>query len=451
MAMDISRLDPKTLSAAVFFACYVYICASHRFRATVLWAGVILLLALGVYQPDGQRGPGPGVLYLLQHINWDVLMIFAGAMAVAELFIVSKVPVLLADLIVRHLKTVGGATLGVCVLSGFLSAFIENVATVLIVAPVALELARRLKTSPVHMLIGIAIMSNLQGAATLIGDPPSLILADGFHMSFLDFFFFKGRPSIFWAIQMGAVCSALLLWMMFFRKLRQPVARPELIKPMSWVPSIILVLMIVGLSLTSSFGDSLPFGSQFANGAVCMLAAVVGIVWHLQHGVRNTFRMVLRVDVQTVSLLAAIFALSLALEKTGFIGEIAGWVASLVGTNEFLAYTIIVWVSVLLSAVIDNVPYTALMVPTVIQIASQMTGETTITRTHILLGLGLLIGACLGGNITPVGASANIVSVGLLRKNGYHVSFWTFVRMGLPFTIAATVPAYLLVWFLWGY
>ena len=435
--------QPRTQALIVFLVGYVYICSMKKFRATVLWGGVALLVLLGVYQPDAAtRNIFRGAAHLLGNINWNVLMILAGAMMVAELFIESKVPVVLADFIVKHMKTVGGAALGVCAMSSFLSAFIDNVTTVLIVAPVALVLAKRMKASPVAFIIGLAISSNLQGTATLIGDPPSLILANGLGLNFLDFFFYQGKPGIFWAIQIGAVGSMIVLWILFFRKYTAPASEPEETRVTSWFPTILLGAMVVALSVVSQI--SIPHGDRFANGSVCMLAALIGMIWHARGGLGNTLKTIVRIDFQSVALLGAIFALTFALLKTGFILSVADWIQSVVGQDKFLTFTVVVWISVAFSALIDNIPYTAVMLPTVLQLAG---GDP---NTRVLYAFGLLVGACLGGNISPVGASANIVGVGILRKEGHEVGFWRFVGMGLPFTIAATLPAYLFIWWLWG-
>ena len=159
----------------------------------------------------------------------NVLGIFAGTLIVADLFIESLVPAWLADWLIQRSKKTWVALLAICALAGIISAFVENVATVLIVAPIALALAQRLKISPVPVLIGIAISSNLQGTATLIGDPPSMITAgflshrwglQGGTFGFNEFFFFRGKPSIFFAIQLGAIVSLVVLYW-FFRKVRQ--------------------------------------------------------------------------------------------------------------------------------------------------------------------------------------------------------------------------------------
>ena len=443
-ALDVLR-DSRAQTVLVFLVGYIYICSCRRFRATVLWAGVAVLLLLGIYEPA--REPG-GLLAsaanVLRNIDWNVLMILAGAMTVAEMFIESKVPVVLADFIVKHLKTVGGAALGVCAMSSFLSAFIDNVTTVLIVAPVALVLAKRMGASPVPFIIGLAVSSNLQGTATLIGDPPSLILANGLKLNFLDFFFYQGKPGIFWAVQIGAVGSMIALWVLFFRKYKAPTTEPEPAAVTSWFPTALLVAMVAALSIASTFSKHVPHADKFLNGTICAGAAVVGLLWHQLRGENSTRAVLFRIDFATVALLAAIFTLTFALKETGFIDLIASWIRGAVGTNKLLTFTVIVWASVGFSAVIDNIPYTAVMLPTVLEIAGAD------PNTRILYAFGLLVGACLGGNISPVGASANIVSVALLRKQGIHVGFWQFVKMGLPFTIAATVPAYLFIWWLWG-
>lgn len=453
---------PQTQAVLVFLIGYVYICAAKKFRAAALWVGVVVLLLLGVYgsttEPSGLLND---VARLARHINWNVLLILSGAMIVAELFIESRVPVVLADFIVKHMRTAGGAALGVCAMSSFLSAFIDNVTTVLIVAPVALVLAKRMKTSPVPFIIGLAISSNLQGTATLIGDPPSLILASGLNLNFLDFFFFQGKPGIFWAVQIGAVGSMIILWILFFRKYKGPASEPEKVQPTSWFPTVLLLVMVVSLSVVSQI--DIPNGDKFANGTVCAVAALIGLLWHRSRGNGGTMKLFSLVDFETVALLAAIFSLTFALERTGFIANVAEWIGSVVGMNTFLTFTIIVWMSVALSAVIDNIPYTAVMLPTVLGIADRIKGISpelvadvgrvvpqTLTSTHFLFAFGLLIGACLGGNISPVGAAANIVGVGLLRKEGHDVRFREFVKMGLPFTIAATIPAYAFIWWLWG-
>ena len=426
-------ISPKTTVLIVFAAVYLFLILSRHHRALTLWIGVALLLILGRVSPGG----------MLTDINWNVIGIFAGTLVLAELFILSGVPARMATILVDRSSTVGMAILWICALTSFISAFVENVATVLIVAPIALEISRRLKVSPVSFLIALAISSNLQGTATLIGDPPSMILAAYQKMSFNDFFFLQGKPGIFFAVQLGAVLSFVVLYFLF-RKFNQRVEQIP-VKPVeTWTPTILLALMVVCLAGASSLDPDF----RYLGGAICLFFGLLGLI-HRARRDRGTSqgrcRRVLReYDLETTFFLAGIFVMVGALTRVGLITDLARSIQSITGGSTFWAYTMIVWVSVLFSAFVDNVPYLTAMIP----VAAVLSRSLGIPPQ--LLVFGLLIGSCLGGNVTPIGASANIVAVGLLRRQGYHVSFWEFVKIGLPFTLAATLGSYLFVLWVWS-
>jgi Na+/H+ antiporter NhaD/arsenite permease-like protein len=426
-------IDPKILVLIIFCAVYVYLILSRRHRALALWVGVVLLVFFGPVTLGN----------MLADINWNVIGIFAGTLILAELFIISKVPARLAAILVDRSATVGVAVLWVCVLTSFISAFVENVATVLIVAPIALEISRKLKVSPVSFLIALAISSNLQGTATLIGDPPSMILAAYQKMSFNDFFFFQGKPSIFFAVQLGALFSFLVLHAIF-RRYRQPIQKIPIEQVEGWTPTVLLGLMVLCLAGSSSLDPDF----RYLGGAICVFFALAGLVYQYRRDRRGgpgRCRQVLRgYDLETTFFLAGIFVMVGALTRVGLIRDLAMFIQTITGDSPFWAYTTIVWASVLFSAFVDNVPYLTAMIP-VAAVLSQGLGIPP-----QLLVFGLLIGSCLGGNITPIGASANIVSVGLLRRQGYHVGFGEFVRVGLPFTLAATLGSYLFVLWIWS-
>lgn len=426
-------VPPKTSVLVVFCAVYLFLILSRRHRALALWVGVAILFIFGRTTLGN----------LVMDINWNVIGIFAGTLVMAELFIHSKVPARLAAILVDRSATVGIAVLWVCALTSFISAFVENVATVLIIAPIALEFSRRLKVSPVTFLIALAISSNLQGTATLIGDPPSMILAGYQKMSFNDFFVLQGKAGIFFAVQLGAILSFLVLYFIF-RKFNQPILQIPVKRVENWAPTVLLVLMVVCLA-GASFVDP---DFRYLGGAICLFFGLVGLIHQHLRDRRNgqhRCRQVLKgYDLETTFFLAGIFVLVGALTRVGLIDDLARGIKSVTGDSPFWAYTIIVWASVLFSAFVDNVPYLTAMIP-VAAVLSQGLGIPP-----QLLIFGLLIGSCLGGNVTPIGASANIVAVGLLRREGYHVSFWEFVKIGLPFTLAATLGSYLFVLWVWG-
>jgi Na+/H+ antiporter NhaD/arsenite permease-like protein len=432
---DLLSLDPKLVVGIVFFLVYLYLVLFKRHRGTAVWSGVaiLILFSLLIYTQ-----PFLSIQKIPVFINWNVIGIFIGTLILAEIFIVSKVPVLLADILVNRSKNVGMAILWVCALASVISAFIENVATVLIVAPIALALARKLKVTPVPFLIGLAISSNLQGTATLIGDPPSMILAGNLHLNFNDFFIFHGKPGIFFAVELGAVSSFIVLYL-FFRKYRQPVASIPREKVTSWVPTWLMAGLIVALALSPIWDPEF----RFLGGLICVLFGVVGLIWQAFQEAATARQICKQYDWDTTFLLAGIFVLVGVLEQVGLIELLKDIFISTLGNRPFINYVFIVWFSVLVSGFIDNVPYVTTMIPVTIKLSSELGLQP------YLLTFGLLIGACLGGNITPIGAAANIVSMGILHRAKTPTSFMQFVKIGLPFTIAATLTSFIFVWLIW--
>ncbi len=372
-------------------------------------------------------------------INWNVMGIFVGTLIVADVFMESRVPAHMAEIIVDKAKNTGWAILFICLMTGLISAFVENVATVLIVAPIALALAKKLKINPMNMMIAIAVSSNLQGAATLIGDPPSMLLGGFTRMTFMDFFFYKGKPSIFFAVELGALVSFFVLYYIFRRHKEKAVLVP-VEKVRSWTPTVILVALIALLAM-SSFLDK---GFSYSAGILCMIGGVISILWEKFVNKRSIVKGLKGLDWDTTFFLMGVFILVGSLTQGGWIEAASVSLSGLIGGNIFLGYTLVVFLAVILSAFIDNVPFLAAMLP----VAVSMSGKLNMDPSLFLFGL--LIGASLGGNITPIGASANIVACGLLKKEGYSVSFKDFFKIGFPFTMVAVGAAYLFVWMVWS-
>jgi len=424
----------------VFLLVYGYLCFRTEHRVKVLWGAIGALIAAR-YLLAGQDPQGAFTIEAIARrgISWNVLGVLAGAMMIADLFMASGVPVLLADKLAARCRTTRMALVAVCVFSGFVSAFVDNVTTVLLVSPVALAIAQRVGMSPAPVLIGIAVSANLQGAATLVGDPPSMLLGAEFKLTFNHFFVCHGKPFIFFAIQAGALASALVLFWVF-RRHREPMADVEVERPKTYVPVLFILLMIAFLASSSSFDP----GFVWLAGTGNLVLGALAFAWGLCHEPAEAKRILRRYDVPTVLFLAGIFVLAYAMNCFGWVKAIADAIARLVGNNKFAAYSLIVWLSVLVSAFVDNIAYVALMLPVARSLGATVGGDP------LLYAAGLLVGACLGGNITPIGASCNVVAVGSLRRQGHRVTFWGFARIGLPFTIAATLAGYLFIWLFWG-
>lgn len=371
-------------------------------------------------------------------IDFNVLLMIAGTMGLVQLFIDSKMPALLADLIMEKVPNVQMAAVALALFAGVISAFVDNVATVLMVAPIAMEICKKLKTNPVPFIIGVAVSSNLQGAATLVGDTTAIMLGSYANMNFLDFFFYRGRPSIFWAVELGALASALILaWL--FRKEKNPIPKaPTRTKVTDFVPTYLLVIMLA-LLISASF---IPNKPDITNGLICTFLLVVGMIYTLfkTRDFSVAISPVKAIDFETIGLLFGLFLVIGGITHMGVVDAVANLLAQMGGGSLFVIYTVIVWASVLFSAFIDNIPYVATMLPVVTGLAAALNVDPTV------LYFGLLSGATLGGNCTPIGASANITGIGILRRAGYEVKSSDFFRIGIPFTLAAVIPAYIYIW-----
>ncbi len=419
------------ISLIVFVFCYALFVILPARRSWTACIGGTVLVAAGVLQWHDA---------LFTKISWNVMGLFVGTLILAEMFLMSRVPAMLAEWLVDRSKSTRVAMLALCALAGVISMFVENVAVVLLVAPVALSLADKLKISPVPLLIGIAVSSNLQGTATMIGDPPSMILAGYMRMGFLDFFAYQGKPGIFFAVQVGAVASLAVLGLVYRRHKSKTKLLPQE-KARSWVPAILLGLLVLGLSFATLFD---PEFAWFAGVYTLSLSAIALIWYRVRARWGSTRTLITTLDWDTTFFLIGVFVLVGGLSDSGWMDRLSGFMANSVGGHVAPAFAMIVVFSVIVSGFVDNVPFLLMMIPVAQKVADQIHAPVP------LLMFGLLIGACLGGNLTPIGASANVVTLGILKKRGYTVSFREFMGIGIPFTAAAVLSACAFVWWIWG-
>ena len=418
----------QTVALILFIIMYVCMIAFSKIRPYLALGCAVLFLILGI-EPLGA---------LPTSINWNILLMLAGTMGTVQLFIESKMPNRLADTLLASTSNVMWAAVLMSLFSGFVSAFMDNVATVLMIAPVGLAVARTLGISPIPLLISISVSSNLQGAATLVGDTTSIMLGGYAGMDFSDFFFMNGRFSIFWAVELGAVATVpVIIWI--FRKNRQKISGISITQVTDYFPTCLLLVNIL-LLIGASF---IPEKPDLTNGLICMSICLIGTARHLLR--KGKIQTVLEgIDWQTLLLLTGLFIVIDGITQVGIIDQIAQLFVRLGGSSKFIMYTLITFGSVLFSAFIDNIPYVATMLPVVQGISSIMGWDPTV------LYFGLLCGATLGGNLTPIGASANIVTIGMLRKEGYEVKTSDFLRIGVPFTLVAVLSGYLFCWLVWA-
>ena len=377
-----------------------------------------------------------------QIINWNVIMIYLGSMIIAALFIYSKVPARIADAIVNKSRSTGVAMVLILIMTGIISIFVENVATVLVMAPIALALCRKLKLNPTYFMIGLAVMSNLEGTATLVGDPPSMIFASVSGYNFNDFFVHNGTLSVFFIIQAGLLVGSLYFYV-FFAKVGKNKIEVERSQVISWFPFILLLVMIFGLAGLSFIKTDFAYLS----GLYVLCLGFAGILWYVLNQKKQkdeVWTLIKELDWETIFFLLGIFVVVGAIQEVGLLEDFAGVLAKLAGGSKIVGFIIILAVSVIISGFVDNVPYIIAMLPVAKTLALNM------ELAPELFMFALLVGSCLGGNLTPFGASANVVSMGIVKKEGYPMNFGGWLKVAVPFTILTTASSAIVLWLLWA-
>lgn len=442
-----------TVFTLILFALtYILMFAFQKIRPYVALTSAAIFIIVG------SAGVFPDFRYTfgsaLAAVDWNVLMMITGTMGTVYFFIESKMPQLLSDIIISKVSSVKWLVVSLSLFAGIVSAFVDNVATVLMIAPVALAICKKLKISPVAPIICIAISSNLQGAATLVGDTTSILLAKAANLDFMDFFFVEGKIGMFWVTEAGALAATAIIWFMF-RKENRKIDIEERTKIDDYFPAWMLGLTIATLIAVSfiPYRSNAPEGSFYkpdiSNGLICLFYFILCLARQIikDRNIKPLKDVAGEIDFYTLGLLFGLFIVIGAISEAGIIDLIGHGLSKLSGNGSrgsvFLIYSIIVWMSVALSAFIDNIPYTATMLPVVAVISRNLGIHPN------LLYFGLLVGATLGGNITPIGASANITGLGILRREGHLIKPSQFMKYSVPFTFAAVTTGYLMLWFIW--
>ena len=417
----------KLIALLIFIAVYALMLLLPTWRAAAALAAAAAFVLIGIV-PVGEVAGA---------VDWNVLLMLAGTMGTVDLFIRSNMPNRLSDRLVSVLPSVKWLIIALALFAGLVSAFVDNVATVLMLAPVGLAISKKLNISPVEPILAIAVSSNLQGAATLVGDTTSILLAGHMGLDFMDFFVYRGRPGMFWVVEVGALVTVPVM-LVLFRREKGKLRTDRLTPVTDYLPTWLLLGTVLSL-IAASF---IPNKPDITNGVICMVFFLVGLL--LESGKSKekslTADVLKAIDYETLGLLAGLFIVIRGIERVGIIDELSRAISRMGGGSLFWTYTIIVWASVLISAFVDNIPYTATMLPVVGGVAASL------GVNQAVLCFGLLTGATLGGNLAPVGASANIAACGILRREGYEVTTGQFVRIGVPFTLAAVLTGYVLVW-----
>lgn len=417
--------DMKLMAIMLFILTYILMLVIPKYKSFIALTTSILFIILEILPLNK----------VLNTIDFNVLLMIMGIMGIVSLFIESKMPLLLSEIIIDKSFNTKWMIVSLAFFSGVVSAFVDNVATVLMIVPITMIVAKKLKISPVPIVISVAIFSNIEGAATLVGDTTSILLAGYTKMTFLDFFICNGKMGLFFITQFGLLASTITLFILM-RKNKKKVKTTERTKVTNYSATIILV----GTILTLIIASFIPNKYELTNAFICIAFLEIGLLIKIikEKSFSSSIKNIKEIDYNTIILLASLFIIIGGIKEVGIINDISNFIINIGGSNQTLIFTIIFIISILVSAFVDNIPYVATMLPVI----STLTSRTNINP--FLLYDSLVIGSTLGGNFTPIGASANIAALGILKKNGYEVQLKEYLKYSIPLTLASSLVGYII-------
>ena len=419
------------VAVATFVIAYILIATERVPKMVTALAGAGVILAVGVASSeDAFYSHDTGV-------DWDVIFLLLGMMIIVGILRQTGVFEYIAIWAAKRAK---GSPFRVMVLlvliTAVASAMLDNVTTVLLIAPVTLLVCERLGVSPVPFLIAEVLASNIGGAATLIGDPPNIIIASRSGLTFNDFLLHMTPIA---ALAIAVLVAMLpLLFRGSFQGDPDRVAHVMALNEREAIKDPRL-LIICGAVLTAVFIGFIGHAALHIEPSVVALLGA-GILVLLSRSKPRDFMP--SVEWETLLFFAGLFVMIGALVKTGVIGKIAEAAARATGGDPLTATMLILFVSALLSGVVDNIPYTAAMSPIVLQLTQGIADPVQAEA----LWWSLAIGADFGGNLTAIGASANVVVIGIAMRSGSPISFWEFTKKGAIVTVVTILLAAPYLW-----
>lgn len=407
----------EVVAIVVFLIVIVAIMTEKVHRTAAALAGSVILLLTGVLDVDSAIG----------YIDFNTIGVLIGMM----LFVaVVKNSGLFEYVAIKAAKMAKGdpwkIMVAFIIITAFLSGFLDNVTTVLLVGPMTITIARMLKINPVPFLLTQIFAANIGGTATLIGDPPNIMIGSAAGLTFLDFVANTGIVAI-----VSIIVLIIIMRFVYGSKLSADV---EAIKSVAQldetkaiedhallVKSIVMVIIVVFAFIFHS-----QIGMETATIALTCAAVMMVI------GKQNIDHIVSEVEWSTILFFVALFTVVGGMVETGVIGELAHIILNTAEGHPIMMMMILLWASALLSSILDNIPFVATLIPLVIAL-----GESGVDIEPLWWAISL--GACFGGNGTLIGASANVVLSGISNKHGYPITFKDYTKAGFPVMIMTVV------------
>lgn len=418
----------QIIALAVFIVVMTLIATEKVHRASAALAGAVVLFLTGVLTFD--QG--------MSHIDFNTLGVLIGMMIFVA---VAKESGLFECLAYLAAKLSKGNPWRIMVylslITAVCSAFLDNVTTVLLIAPMTFTICKVLDENPVPFFMTQILSSNVGGTATLIGDPPNIMIGSAANLSFADFINYDGLICV--------IILAVFIVMFYFIYGRKMTATEEAMQmaaeldPKSVITnpkllrrSVIMIGVVVAAFMLHGQLGLVSSEIALAAAAVMLLIGHQDIEHIIGHGVEWT----------TIGFFAGLFIVVGGMAETGLISMFAEWVMGVTGGDPVIMMVVVLWVSAIVSAFLDNIPFTATMIPALL--AMEAAGMDVMP-----LWWALSLGACLGGNGTLIGASCNVVLSGISTRMGYPITFMGFMKVGMPMMLLSTAIAmvYMLVRF----
>ncbi len=403
----------KIFAIVVFVLVMGAIMTEKLHRATAALAGAVLLVVCGVM--TGKQAIG--------YIDFNTIGVLVGMMIVVA---VIRTTGMFEYISIKAAKAAKGdpwkILIAFVLITAILSAFLDNVTTVLLVGPMSIAIARMLEINPVPFLMMQILASNVGGTATMIGDPPNIMIGSASGLSFMDFIANTGAAAV-----LIIIAQIIVMKLLYKEQLESGPINKTSVMNLDPDKSItnrklmkqsiaVMVLVVIGFVIH----DKLGFDScMIALGA----AAIMLIIGH-----QEVDQIISEVEWTTIVFFMSLFVVVGGLERTGVIHSISSWLISATEGHYILTMLVLLWASALLSSVLDNIPFVATLIPLVLTMQQQgMNVEA--------FWWAISLGACLGGNGTMIGASANVVLSDIANKHGYPITFKSYLRVGFPFML----------------
>jgi Na+/H+ antiporter NhaD/arsenite permease-like protein len=408
---------------SIFVGTYVLIASERIHKTIAAMAGGVAMVLLGIVSQE----------QAFEEIDFNVIFLLAGMMIIAG--IIRKTGVF-GWMAVRAARLAGGEPYRVLVvlslITAIASAFLDNVTTVVLVGPITLFLAARMGMSPLPFIVSEILASNIGGASTLIGDPPNLLIGSAADLGFGDFLVHMAPLSVLllvlyliaarWLFRGQLVVDAAQRDSLLALDERLMITDPVLLRK----SVLVLALTLVGFVI---------HGVLHLEPATIALTGAIALMVLAREDPHDVLR---DVEWPTLFFFIGLFMLVAGVIEIGLIGAVAGGIESVTAGALAPTTLLVMWVSAALSGMIDNIPYTATMIPVVAELSADHESNA--------LWWGLAIGADLGGNATIIGASANVILAGMAEREGHRISFVEFLRYGLPVTVGSMIVATAYVW-----